>query len=126
MKTIDFANNATVKTIVNVPHGIARDPQLHFDGNKIVFAMRRTVKEDYHIWQVNTDGSNLTQLTSAAGVSDFDPIYLPDDCIAFSSTRQPKYNMCSLGPHHDRLWGATAIIDRRNRNAINNGTKACD
>ncbi len=95
MKTIDFANNATVKTIVNVPNGIARDPQLHFDGNKLVFAMRRTVKEDYHIWQVNTDGSNLTQLTSAAGVSDFDPIYLPDDCIAFSSTRQPKYNMCS-------------------------------
>jgi len=99
LKTIDFAKGAAkeaaVKALVDVPGGVARDPQLHFGGKKIVFAMRRDVQEDYHIWEVNIDGRDLKQLTSAEGVSDFDPIYMPDDSIVFSSTREPKYNMCS-------------------------------
>lgn len=95
MKTIDFGAGGAVRTLVEVPAGIARDPQIHFDGRKIVFAMRRNVEEDYHIWEINTDGTNLRKLTSAEGVCDFDPIYLADDSIVFSSTREPKYNMCS-------------------------------
>lgn len=95
MKTIDFGNGGAVKTLLTVPKGIARDPQVHFNGTEIVFAMRRNVDEDYHIWQIDSDGSGLKQLTRARGVSDFDPIYLADDSIVFSSTREPKYNMCS-------------------------------
>ena len=95
IKLIDFGNEGKVVTLVDVPEGVARDPQLHFDGKKFVFAMRRNAKEDYHIWEVNIDGTGLRQLTSAAGVCDFDPIYMPDDSIVFSSTREPKYNMCS-------------------------------
>ncbi len=41
------------------------------------------------------DGGGMRRLTSAAGVSDIDPVYLPDGCIAFSSTREPKYCMCN-------------------------------
>ncbi len=95
MKMIDLAQGGKVATVIDVPEGIARDPDVYFDGTKIVFAMRRNVDEDYHIWEINVDGSGLRQLTSASGVSDFDPIYLPDDSIVFSSTREPKYNMCS-------------------------------
>ncbi len=95
MKRIDFAQGGKVTTLIDVPEGIARDPDVYFDGTKIVFAMRRNVDEDYHIWEINVDGSGLRQLTSASGVSDFDPIYMPDDSIVFSSTREPKYNMCS-------------------------------
>lgn len=95
MKTIDFGKGGEVKTLLEAPQGVIRDPQLHFDGGRIVFAMRRNVAEDYHIWEVNIDGTGVKQLTRAAGVSDFDPIYLPDGSIVFSSTREPKYNMCS-------------------------------
>ena len=89
------ATGGRVTTLIDLPEGIARDPDLHFSGKRIVFAMRRNAQEDYHIWEIKADGSGLRQLTSAAGVCDFDPIYLPDDGIAFSSTREPKYNMCS-------------------------------
>ncbi len=38
----------------------------------------------------SADGAGLRQLTAGAGVSDFDPIYLPDGRILFTSTREPK------------------------------------
>ncbi len=94
MKTIDL-RTGEIKTLIEVPEGIARDPDIHFDGRRIVFAMRHHKAEDYHIYEIGTDGSDLRQLTRAEGVCDFDPIYLPDDTIVFSSTREPKYNMCS-------------------------------
>ena len=95
LKMIDLARGGEVKTLLDAPEGIARDPEVHFDGKRIVFALRRHAGEDYHIWQMNTDGTGLRQLTFAAGVSDFDPLYLADDTIVFSSTREPKYNQCS-------------------------------
>jgi hydrazine synthase alpha subunit-like protein len=94
MKTLDL-KTGEIKTLVDVPEGVARDPDIHFDGGRIVFAMRHGKDEDYQIYEIGTDGSGVKQLTRAAGVCDFDPIYLPDDTIVFSSTREPKYNMCS-------------------------------
>lgn len=84
-----------ITTLVETKDGIVRDPEVHFDGHRIVFTMRRNIEEDYHIWEINTDGTGLRQLTKAKGVCDFDPLYLPDDRVAFSSTREPKYNQCS-------------------------------
>ena len=71
------------------------DPELSFDGKKIIFSMRKNKDDFYHIYEINTDGSELKQLTFAEGVSDIDPLYLPDGGIVFSSTRQPKYCMCN-------------------------------
>ena len=83
------------KTLIEEAQGMIRSPCVHFSGQKILFAMRRTPQENLHIFEINADGTGLRPLTSAAGVSDFDPIYLPDDSIVFSSTREPKFNMCS-------------------------------
>ena len=94
MKTIDF-KTGKVTVLLESREGIIRDPDVHFDAKRIVFAMRRKKSEDYHIWEIGADGTGLKQLTSLAGVSDFDPIYLGDDSIVFASTRDPKYNMCS-------------------------------
>ena len=44
MKTIDLAAGGRVTTLVDVPEGIARDPDVHFSGKRIVFAMRRNPK----------------------------------------------------------------------------------
>ena len=120
LKAIDFGKGATVKTLVDVPEGIARDPQLHFGGDKIVFAMRRHVEEDYHIWEINVDGTGMRQLTGAEGVCDFDPIYLPDDSIVFSSTREPKYNMCSrdIAANLFRMEGDGANIYQITKNTL--------
>ena len=95
MKTVDFSRGGRVETLIETSEGLIRDPEVHFDGDKIVFAMRKNILDDYHIYQINADGTGLKQLTRAQGVADFDPFYLPDDSIVFSSTREPKYCMCN-------------------------------
>ena len=95
LKTIDFAQRGKVKTLIETSEGLVRDPEVHFEGSKIVFSMRQNINDDYHIYEINTDGTGLKQLTSALSVADFDPLYLPDDSIVFSSTREPKYCMCN-------------------------------
>jgi len=95
MKTVDFAKGGEVKTLIETSDGLVRDPEVHFDGGKIVFAMRKNIEDDYHIYEIRADDMGLRQLTSAPGVADFDPLYLPDGGIVFSSTREPKYCMCN-------------------------------
>ena len=95
MKTIDFAKGGEVKTLLASADGVVRDPEMHFSGTKILFSFRKNITDDYHICECNADGSGLRQLTSAPGVTDIDPLYLPDGSIAFSSTREPKYCMCN-------------------------------
>ena len=95
LKTIDFANGGEVKTLLETHAGSLRDPEVHFDGGKIVFSMRNSIDDDYHICEINADGTGLRALTSAKGVTDIDPLYLPDDSIIFSSSREPKYCMCN-------------------------------
>lgn len=75
--------------------GITRDPEVSPDGTKVIFSMRKSKEDDYHIYEINSDGTALKQLTSLSGVSDLDPVYLPDGKIVFSSTREPKFCMCN-------------------------------
>lgn len=93
IKLLDAASGK-VTTLLHVPEGIARDPEVHFDGGKILFSMRRNIKDDYHLYEIDSDGGNLRQLTFAAGVSDIQPVYMPEGSIIFSSTRDPKYIPC--------------------------------
>ncbi len=88
-------DSRTTKTLVETLDGVARDPELSFDGKKVIFSMRKNLEDSYHIYEINVDGTGLRQLTSAPGVSDIDPLYLPDGGIVFTSTRQPKYCMCN-------------------------------
>jgi cytochrome c553 len=107
--------DGSVKILLEVPEGIARDPCLSFDATKLLVAIRRNIDDDYHIYELqldqllkqkqplqvlpaqpgNNDYSSLRQLTFLSGVSDIDPLYLPSGEIVFSSTREPKYCMCN-------------------------------
>ena len=122
MKLIDWAAGGRTRTILDVPAGLARDPEVHFSGQRIVFALRRHAGEDWHIWEINADGTGLHQLTSAPGVCDFDPLYLPDDSILFSSTREPKYNQCSqdIAANLYRMESDGANIHQLDRNNLFN------
>ena len=70
-------------------------PTVSFDGKRIVFSMRRSRDDDYHIYEVDADGRNLRQLTSGSMVADIGPAYLPNGKIVFSSTRDVKYCQCN-------------------------------
>ncbi len=95
LKALD-PKTGTVRVIVPEESArTVRDPEVDYDGRRIVFSMRKGKTDDYHIYIVNSDGSCLAQLTRAKGVSDIDPVWLPDGDILFSSTRNPKYCMCN-------------------------------
>ena len=95
VKTIDLAKNGKVATLLDVPNGVARDPEVSFDGRTILFSMRTNKADDYHIYEMDVDGRHLRQLTFGAYLSDIDPAYLPDGRIVFSSTREPKLCQCN-------------------------------
>ena len=94
LKVLDVAAGS-VRTLLESKDGLPRDPEVHFDGKRIVFAFRKDRNDDYHIYEMDLAGGQPRQLTFAPGVCDFDPVYLPDDDILFSSTRERKYNQCS-------------------------------
>jgi len=95
LKMIDLGAGGRITTLLETSDGVIRDPRVHWDGERIVFSMRKNRADSYHIYEINRDGTGLKQLTHLADVDDIHPLYLPDDGIVFSSTREPKYCMCN-------------------------------
>lgn len=95
IKTLDLAQGGKVATLLEVSDGVARDLEVHFDGQTLLFAMRHSAAEPYAIYEMAADGTNLRQLTRPVGATDIDPCYLPDGRIAFASTRDGKFCGCN-------------------------------
>ena len=95
MKTIDL-KTGKVKTLIQTKQGIVRDPDISFDGKRILFSMRKNIRDEYHIYEMNLANRKIRQITKGAGIADIDPIYLPSGEIVFSGTREPKYCMCNI------------------------------
>jgi len=75
--------------------GGVRDPQVHYDGKKILFSFRKGGEGQYHLYEINVDGSGLTQLTDGQ-FDDVEPSYLPDGGIVFVSPRCKRWVNCWL------------------------------
>ena len=72
-----------------------RDPQVHYDGTKILFSYRKGGTEQYHLYEMNADGTGLRQLTDGP-YDDIEPTYLPNGDIVFVSTRCKRWVNCWL------------------------------
>ena len=83
--------------LLDDPGGAIRDPQVHYDGHKILFSYRRTGTHHYNLYEIDSDGTGLRQLTDGPW-DDVEPAYLPDGGIAFCSTRCGRYIGCWLAP----------------------------
>jgi hypothetical protein len=83
--------------ILDDPTGGVRDPQVHYDANRILFSYRRGGDSYYHLHEINTDGSGLRQLTDGP-YDDIEPTYLPDGRIMFCSSRCNRYVNCHRTP----------------------------
>jgi len=75
--------------------GAVRDPVVHYDAKKILFSYRPGGTENYHLWEINVDGSGLKQLTGGPH-DDIEPAYLPDGDIVFVSSRCNRWVQCWL------------------------------
>jgi len=62
----------------------AIQPDLSYDGRKVIFAAKKTPQEKWSIFEMNLDGGGKRQITR--DMEDcIDPYYLPDGRIVFSS-----------------------------------------
>ncbi|MHC4507655.1 MAG: HzsA-related protein [Planctomycetota bacterium] len=82
-----------VTLLLEDPQGAVRDPQVHYDGEKILFSYRRGGTDYFHLYEINADGSRLKQLTNGP-FDDIEPTYLPDGGIIFCSTRARRWVPC--------------------------------
>lgn len=82
-------------TLVDDPEGTVRDPQVHYDGRRIVFSYRKGGSEYFHLYEINADGTGLRQLTGGPH-NDIEPTYLPDGGILFCSDRCNRWVNCWL------------------------------
>ncbi len=97
-----------------LPTGSTLHPDLSFDGKKVLFSFCDHTKEKKHrqffIYEAAVDGSSLRQVTGNAKdkferwgdrmtvlIEDFDPCYLPDGSMIFTSTRCQSYGRCHGG-----------------------------
>jgi hypothetical protein len=74
-------------------HGSFWRPDVSFDGKKVLFCFKPHNEKAFHLYEINSDGSGLVQLTDGR-FDDLDPIYLPDGHIMFSTTRGHTYVRC--------------------------------
>ena len=83
--------------LLGEPKGSIRDPQVHYDAGKILFSYRKAGTHHYNLYEIDTEGKHLSQLTHGPW-DDIEPTYLPDGGIAFCSSRCKRYIGCWMAP----------------------------
>ena len=82
-----------VVRLLEDPQGAVRDPQVHYDGEKILFSYRKGGTDYFHLYEIHPDGTGLRQLTDGP-FDDIEPTYVPDGDIIFCSTRAKRWVPC--------------------------------
>ncbi|MFV2068236.1 MAG: hypothetical protein ACC645_14785, partial [Pirellulales bacterium] len=90
-----------------LPQGAYLHPEVSYDGRRVLFAYSEVASDPstygqfpdrhYHLYSVDADGGNLTQLTDGP-YDDHSPCWLPNGKIIFCSTRRGGYHRCGKGP----------------------------
>lgn len=62
----------------------AADPQISFDGARVLFSGKQTLSSPWQVWEMSTDGTGVRQITHCLA-DCFKPDYLPRDEIAFTA-----------------------------------------
>ncbi|MHC4656144.1 MAG: TolB family protein [Planctomycetota bacterium] len=85
--------NGELAVLLDAPDGSIRDPQVHYDCDKILFSYRPGGTHYFHLYEINVDGGGLKQLTSGP-YDDIEPTYLPSGQIMFCSSRSDRWVPC--------------------------------
>ncbi len=88
-KLSPIAPDGIVTPLTSFTGASVSDPAVSFDGKKIMFSMRPSGGGSHNIYEIGADGTGLHQVTSGGG-DDFDPLYLPDGRVLFTSSRDSE------------------------------------
>ncbi len=92
---LDLASGRTT-TLFDAGGGSIRDPQVHYDGGKVLFSYRPAGSDFYHLYELDLTApapSTPRPLTDGP-FDDYEPCYLPDGGIVFVSTRCQRWVNC--------------------------------
>ena len=74
--------------LTETKEGLIRDADVDYDGKKILFSLKQSDRgDDYHLYEMDAATREIRQLTTGAGVADYEGCYLPGGEIVFNSTR---------------------------------------
>ena len=82
-----------VTALVDDPGGSIRDPQVDYEGTRVLFSWRKAGTRFFHLYEIRVDGTGLRAITSGE-YDDYEPTYLADGGIAFVSTRCKRWVNC--------------------------------
>ncbi len=77
--------------------GGVRDPCVDYNGRTILFSYRKGGQPYYHLYEIQSNGSGLRQLTEGL-CDDIEPCFLPDGRIMFCSSRSNRFVNCYRTP----------------------------
>ena len=86
-------NTGQVTILLDDPLGSVRDPQVDYNGRKILFSYRRGGSDYFHLYTIHADGTGLRELTTGPH-DDIEPTWLPDGRIVFCSSRANRWVNC--------------------------------
>lgn len=86
-----------IRTIIEDPHGNFRDPQVHYDGKRILFSYLPAGKYHFSLFVINADGTGLKQLT---GIGEDQPLKLPEG-VTPSTSDEFRTSAAPLGNSRD-------------------------
>ena len=86
-----------VRTIFEDEGGTIRDPQIHYDGYRVVFSYLPSGSRHFNLYEINIDGTGLRQLTFG-DYDDIEPTYTASGDIIFCSSRCNRWVQCWLTP----------------------------
>jgi len=76
------------RTLIDDPKGVIRDPDVSYDGQRILFSWKKSDRaDDYHLYEMDVASGKVRQLTFGRGFADYEGAYLPSGDIIFNSTR---------------------------------------
>ncbi len=92
-----IAPDGRVTAITSFNGASISDPCVSWDGERILFSMRAPGESSRNIWEIGADGAGLRRVTAGGG-HDFDPLYLPDGRIVFTSSRAGEMDEYNHSP----------------------------
>ena len=98
----------SVRTLIDDRDGVIRDPDVSHDGKRILFAWKKSDREDdYHLYEMDVATEEIKQLTFGRGYADYEGQYLPNGDIIFNSSRCGQSVDCN-SPEVSNLYTCNA------------------